>query len=91
MKRQYDVLHAIILLAFLLLAGFIPNAVIRGLMLLLFSTVLTINTAFKLKSKLKEKLSDKLFYGVLLFLDLLLFLGAMVVIISAIAGKGLSN
>lgn len=86
MKRQYDALHAIILLAFLILASFISNAVIRGVMLLLFSTVLTVNTAFKLKAKLKEKLSDKIFYGVLLFLDLLLFLGAMVVIISAIAG-----
>lgn len=86
MKRQYDVLHAIILVAFLLLAGFIWNAVIRGIILLLFSVVLTINTAFKLKSKLKEKLSDKLFYGVLLLLDLLLFLGAIVVIISEIAG-----
>ena len=86
MKRQYDVLHAIILLLFLVLASFIGNPIIKGVLLLLFSTVLTINTAFKLKSKLREKLSDKLFYGVLLLLDLLLFLGAMVVIISSIAG-----
>ena len=84
MKRRYDIVHAIILVLFLVLANFIGNAIVKGLLLLLFSTALIINTIVKLKMKKNDKIADKIFYGILLFLDVVLAAGSIYVIVSAI-------
>ena len=83
MKRRYDLVHAIILLSFLVIANFLGNAVIKGVLLLLFAVVLIVNTALKLKSKRKEKIGEQIFYWVLLVLDSILAIGAVICIITA--------
>lgn len=80
MKRRYDILHAIILVLFLVIANFIGNAMIKGIILLLFSVVLIVNTTLKLKSKKDDKFRGKIFYGILLFLDIVLAIGSITVI-----------
>ncbi len=84
MKRQYDILHAIILVSFLVIANFIGNAIIKGILLLLFSVVLIVNTIIKLKTKKDDKFGDKLFYSILLFLDAILVVGSIFVIATAV-------
>jgi hypothetical protein len=84
MKRRYDIVHAIILVSFLVIANFIDNAIIRGIILLLFAAVLIINTAFKLIGKNENSTKEKIFYGILLFLDIVLATGALYVIVSAV-------
>ncbi len=83
MKRRYDVVHAIILLSFLVIANFLGNAVIKGVLLLLFAAVLIVNTALKLKGKRNEKIGEQIFYWILLILDIILAVGAVVCIITA--------
>lgn len=84
MKRRYDITHAVILVLFLIIANFIGNAIIKGILLLLFSGVLIFNTVVKLKVKKDDKFRDKIFLGILLFLDSVLALGSVYVIISAL-------
>jgi hypothetical protein len=84
MRRQYDILHAIILLSFLIIANLIGNTIIKGILLLLFSAVLMINTAMKLKSKKNRKLRGKIFYYLLLLLNMLLASGALYAIVITI-------
>jgi hypothetical protein len=81
MKRRYDIVHAVILISFLMIANFVSNDRIKGIMLLLFASVLIVNTALKLRSKWKDKLSEQIFYWVLLILDIILAIGAIAVII----------
>ncbi len=81
MKRRYDIVHAVILISFLMIANFVNNDRIKGIMLLLFASVLIGNTALKLRSKWKDKLSEQIFYWVLLILDIILAIGAIAVII----------
>lgn len=83
MKRIYDVAHAILLVLFLVIANFVSNAIIQGVFLLLFSVILIVNTVFKLISKKDDKFKGKIFYGILLFLDAVLAVGAIFVIITA--------
>jgi hypothetical protein len=80
MTRRYDILHAIILLLFLIIANFIGNAIIKGILLLLFSSILMINTTMKLVSKKNGKLRSKFFYCVLLLLDVILAAASIYVI-----------
>ncbi len=87
MKRRYDIIHAVILLSFLVIANFVGNAVIKGIMLLLFASILIVNTALKLKSKMGDKIGEQIFYWVLLILDIILAVGAIIVIISAALGN----
>jgi hypothetical protein len=87
MKRRYDIVHAIILLAFLVIANFVGNAVIKGVLLFLFASVLIVNTALKLRTKMKDKVSEQIFYWVLLILDVILAIGAIVVIITSAFGN----
>jgi hypothetical protein len=84
MKRRYDIAHAVILVLFLVIASFIGNALIKGILLLLFSAVLLFNTILTLKMKKNDKFTYKIFYGILLFLDSVLALGAIFVIVSSI-------
>jgi hypothetical protein len=84
LKRRYDVIHGIILILFLVIAIFIGNAIIKGILLLLFSGVLIFNTVVKLIQKKDDGFKDKFFYGILLFLDVILALLALFVIVSAI-------
>jgi hypothetical protein len=84
MKRRYDLIHAIILISFLVIANFIGNAIIKGILLLLFAIVLTMNTVVKLRTKNNDKFGDKVFYGVLLFLDCILMAGAIYTIVFAV-------
>ena len=86
MKRRYDVVHAIILLSFLVIAHFLGNAVIKGVLLFLFASVLIVNTVLKLKSKRKDKINEQIFYWVLLTLDVILAISAIVVIVSSAFG-----
>ena len=87
MKRRYDIVHVVILLSFLVIANFVGNAVIKGIMLFLFAAVLIVNTAFKLRLKMGDKLSEQIFYWVLLILDIILAIGAIIVIFTAMFGN----
>jgi len=84
MIRRYDIVHAVILICLLAIANFIGNSVIKGILLLLFSAVLIVNTIMNLHAKKEAKLTDKLFFGILFFLDIVLAIGAVVVITTAI-------
>jgi hypothetical protein len=84
MKRRYDITHAVILILFLVIANFLDNAILKGILLLLLSGILVFNTAMRLKQKIDNKFTDKIFLGLLLFLDSVLLLGSVFVIISAI-------
>lgn len=86
LKKRYEFLVAVILLLFLIIAYFIGNAVVKGILLLLFSAALIFSTAMKLKMKKDDKFKDKFFYGILLFLDILLALGAIFVIVAGFMG-----
>lgn len=87
MKRRYDVVHAVILLFFLVIANFVGNAVVKGVVLLLFASVLIGNTALKLRSKKDDKLGEQIFYWILLILDIILAIGAIIVIIMSAFGN----
>jgi len=84
MKRRYDIIHSVILILFLVIAYFIENAIMKGILLSLFSGVLLFNTVLKLKTKKDDRFRDKIFLGILLFLDCVLLLGSVYVIISAV-------
>jgi hypothetical protein len=84
MKKRYDITHAVILILFLVVANFLGNALLKGILLFLFSGVLVFNTVMKLIQKKEDKFTDKILLGILLFLDSLLLLGSVFVIISAI-------
>ncbi len=81
MKRRYDVMHAIILVTFLVIANFVGSAAVKGIVLLLFAAVLIVNTILKLKAKINDKIGEQIFYWVLLILDIILAIGAIVVIV----------
>lgn len=85
MERLYDIAHVVILVLFLIVAGFINNAIVKGILLLIFSAILVYSTITKIKMVKKNgKLRSKVFYGILLFLDSVLALGSLYVVISAI-------
>jgi hypothetical protein len=84
MKKKLDLLYAVLMILFLFFAYFIKNSIVQGISLLLFSVILAVNTAIKLKTKLNNKFRDKFFYGILLFLDIVLAASALFVIITAI-------
>ncbi len=85
MKRIYDITHGVILVLILVVAVVINNSIIKGILLLLFSGVLLFNTIIKLKTKMDEKFTEKIFYGILLFIEVILALGALYTIILGIA------
>lgn len=84
MKKRYDITHAVILILFLVIANFLGNAILKGILLLLFSGILVFNAVSKLRQKKDDRFTDKIFLGILLFLDSMLLLGSVFVIISAI-------
>ncbi|MHB8129866.1 MAG: hypothetical protein ACYDEX_12785 [Mobilitalea sp.] len=81
MNRRYDILHAIILILFLVVANFVDNTTLKGVLLFLFSTVLIINTVMKLKMIKDDKFKRKFFYGILLFLEVMLAVGSIFVMV----------
>ena len=83
MNRRYDILHAIILILFLVVANFVGNAMMKGVLLFLFSAVLIINTVMKFKMKKDDKFKSKFFYGILLFLEVMLAVGSIFVMVSS--------
>lgn len=83
MKRRYEVLYVVILLLFLVIANFIGNAIVKGIMLLLFSLGLILNTVMKLQEKRRDKLGSLIFYGILLLLNVILAIAAIAVIVLA--------
>ncbi len=83
MKRRYDITHAVILILILVVAYFIGNTIIRGILLLLFSVILVWNTVAKLRMKKEDRFTDKIFLGILLFLDSILVLGSVYIIVSS--------
>lgn len=84
MVKRYEIVHSLILILFLVIAYLVGNSILKGILLLLFSAVLIYNTIIKLNIRGVERLGHKVFYGILLFLDILLAIGALVVIISAV-------
>lgn len=87
--RQYkDIIntavHSIILVLFLVIAYLLDNELIKGILLFLFTGVLIGNTIYRLKTGKAGKLRSKVFYGVILFLNSVLAIGAFTVIIMAI-------
>lgn len=84
MERRYDIAHSVILVLFLVVASFISNSIVKGILLLLFSAVLIFNTVTKLKMKKDDKIRGRIFYAVLLFLDSILALASLYVVITAI-------
>jgi hypothetical protein len=87
MKRRYDVLIVAILLLFLVIACFVGNAFVKGILLLLFSSCLIWNTVARLLEMRKEKLRRQIFYAVLLLFHILLAIGAIAVIVQAVLEK----
>jgi len=84
MKRRFELLFAAILVILLVIAFFINNSIIKGILLLLFTGVLIYNTVMKLKGKPEIKFRAKFFYGILLFLEVVLALGAIFVTFLAV-------
>lgn len=84
MKSKYDYLYAGILVLLLIAACIINNAIIKGILLLLFSGVLLFNTITKLNAKKEDRFRVKLFLGILLFFDSVLLLSSIYVVVSAI-------
>jgi hypothetical protein len=87
LKKRFDIIYVILLVLFLVIAYFIGNAIIKGILLLLFSGVLIINTVVKLWQKKNDKFRARFMFGILLFLEVILALGAVFVIISGILGS----
>ncbi len=83
MKKRFDFLHTAVLILFLVIAYFIGNAILKGILLLVFSCVLMFNTIVRLRTLKSDKIRDKILYGILLFLDSVLLLSAIYVIVSA--------
>ncbi|HHV09691.1 MAG TPA: hypothetical protein GXX75_05350 [Clostridiales bacterium] len=84
MKIRYDVVHAVVLLLVLMIAFFVGNTVIKGVLLLLFAAVLLLNTVYKLREKKEAQLRSKLLVWILLILDIILAVCAIDVIINGI-------
>ncbi|HWT76211.1 MAG TPA: hypothetical protein VN258_16045 [Mobilitalea sp.] len=84
MKRRFELIIAVILVLVLIAAGLISNAIVKGILLLIFAAALIFNTVLKIKGKTENRFKDKFFYGILLFLEVVLALGAVFVIVSAI-------
>lgn len=82
MKRRFDYLYAAILVLLLVLAIIIGNTVIKGVLLLLFSAILILNTVLIMRGRQDDKFVTKFFLGVLLFLEVILAISALFVIIS---------
>jgi hypothetical protein len=81
-------MHTAILLIFLVIANFVGNEVVKGVLLLMFAAVLIVNNILKLKTKMNDKIGGQIFYWVLLILDIILAVCAIVVIvISALGNK----
>ncbi len=86
MKKRYDMIQVAVLLVVLVLAVVSNNAVIRGLTLFVFSAALIVNTLWKLFAMKNEKLIRQLLYGILLFVELILAIGAVFAVVTAILG-----
>jgi hypothetical protein len=84
MRRQYDILHAIILLLFLVIANLIGNTIVEGIMLLFFSAALFFNIILRFKSKKNDKLKYKILSSVLLLLVVALTVSSVYVIVISI-------
>lgn len=85
MKRRLDLVYALILLLLLIIAIFIGNAIVKGILLFLFSGYLFMNTLYRLVTLRNEKLWRKIYYSLLLLIDLLLMIAAIVVIAAEFA------
>ena len=90
MKRRYDIVHAIMLVFFLIIANFVGDAVVKGVLLLLFAAVLIVNTVLKLKAKINDKIGGQIFYWVLLILDIILAVCAIIVIVISALGNNVN-
>ncbi len=84
MKRWYDVVYAVILVMILIIAFLIGNPIISGILLLLFSAILIINTSYKLSRKKGNKFKYKVFLIVLLLVDIVLAASAVIVVINGV-------
>ncbi len=84
MKKRYNITTLVILVLFLIVAYFISRSIMKGILLLLLSGVLVFNTILKLKTKKEDKFREKIFLGILLFLNSVLLLGSVYIIVSAI-------
>ncbi len=78
-----DALYSLILIGILLIAYFIGNPIVTGILLFVFSVVLGANTAIKLKNNMDSKFRAKFLYSLLLFLDIVLAISSLYVVIIA--------
>lgn len=86
MKRWNDFIPAVVLILFLAIAYVIGNAIVKGIILLVFAAFLIVSTVLKLLGKKENRFRDKFFYGILLFLEIVLAFGAILVIVTAMIG-----
>lgn len=84
MKKRFDILLAVLLVLFLVAAVFINNIIIRGIMLLVFSLVLIANTVWSLLLSMKGKVKDVVIYSILLFFEVALAIGSILVIVNTV-------
>jgi hypothetical protein len=84
LKRWYDVMYGVILTMILIIAFLIGNPIISGVLLLLFSAILIINTSYKLSRKKGNKFKYKVFLIVLLLVDIVLAASAVIVVINGV-------
>lgn len=84
MKKWYDLIYAVILVMILIIAFLIGNPIISGVLLLLFSAILIINTSYQLSRKKGDKIKYKVFLIGLLLVDLVLAASAVIVVINGI-------
>ena len=84
MKRRFDYLTAIILVLLLVITIFVGNAIVKGILLLVFSGTLIMNTELNLRVRQDNKLNNKIFLGVLIGLEAILAISSLYVIFSAL-------
>lgn len=82
-KILIDSLYAVILIGILLLAYFIGNPIVSGILLFVFSVVLGVSTAIKLKNSMEGRFRAKFLYSLLLFLDIVLTVSSLFAVITA--------
>jgi hypothetical protein len=88
MKQYKDIIHTVvhllIMVLLLVIAGVVENELLKGILLFLFSGALIGNTIYRLIVGKEDRLRSKVFYSVILFFYSILAIGACSVIIMAI-------
>lgn len=84
MRRRQELAQAVILTLLLAGAVLVSNVMIKGVLLLLFSSIFIFNILSILKVKREDKYIARVLYGLLLFLVSVLALTSIYMIITSI-------